>query len=284
MADLDLLPTPDLLALLLDHNAQAVAAVGRAMSEIAAAIEAIVPRIRDGGRLHYAGAGTSGRLALLDAAECPPTFGVSPDLVQAHLAGGPDAFVRPLEDAEDDREAGARAIASASVGPGDVVAGVAASGSTPFVLGALAEARLRGGLTIGIACAPASPLAALADLSILLDVGPEALRGSTRLKAGTAQKITLNMISTGVMIRLGYVYGDLMVGVRLTNAKLRARAAGILATLSGLDPGAAGALLARCDQDVRVALLCARLDLAPDAARVRLVAAGGDVRRALGER
>src|ERR671933_1628266 len=218
------------------EGARGVPAVASQAEAIARAIDVIAERLRAGGRLVYVGAGTSGRLGVLDAAECPPTFSTPPGLVVALLAGGPAAVTGSIEGAEDDAAAGARDIAVLDLAARDGVLGIAASGSTPYVLGAMAEARRHGSLVLSLACNRPSKLEDLADISIAPLVGPEAITGSTRLKAGTAQKLVLNMLSTGVMVRLGKTFGNLMVDVQPTNAKLRERARRIVAEASGLPP------------------------------------------------
>ena len=223
-ANIDTVSTLEMVRLINAEDAKVAPAVATQLPHIAEAIDRIAARMREGGRLIYVGAGTSGRLGVLDASECPPTFNTAPKQVVGLIAGGNIALTTAVEGAEDDREAGARAIAALNVAAKDNVVGIASSGSTPYVLGALAEARRRGALTISLACNSPAPVEALADVIIAPIVGPEVLTGSTRLKAGTAQKMVLNMLSTGVMIRLGKTYGNLMVDVRATNAKLRQRA------------------------------------------------------------
>jgi len=227
--------------------------------------------------------GTSGRIAELDAVESPPTFGAPPDQVQAGIAGGPQALLGTVEGAEDDAAGGAREIDARDVGPNDVVVGVAASGETPFVLGAVRRARERGATTIAVACTPRSSLEAACDRAIVPVPGPEVIAGSTRLKAGTAQKLVLNMLSTLAMARIGKVYGNLMVGVQATNEKLRRRAAGIVAAAAGVSADAAQEALARAGGRVPVAIVMLRRHLTPDEAEKRLADAGGALRRALGE-
>jgi N-acetylmuramic acid 6-phosphate etherase len=236
-----------------------------------------------GGRLLYVGAGTSGRIAALDAAECPPTFGTNPEMVQAVLAGGPKAMADAVEGAEDDAAAGAREIDVRGVSPADVVIGIAASGETPFTIAAVRRARERGAWTAGVACNAGSSLEAACDLAIIPVVGPEVVGGSTRLKAGTAQKLVLNMLSTLVMVRLGKVYGNLMVDLRATNAKLRRRAARIVAAAADAAEDQADAALGRAGGRVPVAIVMLRLGLDARAANDRLDRAGGSLRRALGE-
>ena len=250
---------------------------------IAAAIDLTVAQLAAGGRLFYVGAGTSGRLGVLDASECPPTFGVPSDMVIAIIAGGDSALRTAVEGAEDRAEDGARDLAAYSVGAQDVVVGIAASGRTPYVLSALAHARGVGATTIGIACAKDSPLAALVDVMIAPVVGPEVLTGSTRLKAGTATKLVLNTFSTGVMVRLGHTFGNLMVDVRATNQKLRARARAIVVELTGLSEDEAAAALARAGGELKTAVVSERLAVDPGVARVRLSEAGGHLRRVLAD-
>lgn len=281
--DLDFLPTRELVRRLVSAERETLAAVEAAAPRIAAAVDRIAARLARGGRLFYAGAGTSGRLGALDAAECPPTFGSAPEQVQALLAGGPAALLRAVEGAEDDREAGAAAVRAASLGPNDALLAIAASGRTPFCLGALEAARAAGALGLALSCVADAPLAQAAELAIELPVGPELLSGSTRLKAGTATKIALNALSTGVMVRLGRTYGDLMVDVQASNRKLRGRALRLLATLSGLEGEAAAAALAAAGGELKTAVVAARLGLSPDQARQRLALHGGRLRPALGE-
>src|SRR6187455_2827221 len=218
-------------------------------------IDGIVARLEKGGRLIHVGTGTSGRLGVLDASECPPTFGVTPELVQGLIAGGPLAITDAVEGAEDDLEAGARAIADDSIGPSDAVVGVAASGRTPFVIGALREARARGALTVALSCNAQAPISREAELAIEVPVGPEILAGSTRLKAGTAQKLVLNMISTIAMVRLGKTWGNLMVDLRATNEKLRERAIRIVQAVTGRGRDDAIGALRAADWEVKPAIL-----------------------------
>ncbi|MBD2357192.1 N-acetylmuramic acid 6-phosphate etherase [Tolypothrix sp. FACHB-123] len=236
-----------------DHNA--VAAVAAAKNQIADAIDCTAERLRQGGRLFYVGAGTSGRLGVLDAAECPPTFCTPPELVQGIIAGGAGALVRSSEDLEDRAQDGEAAIAQRQITQLDVVVGITAGGTTPFVHGALNAARQRGAMTIFLACVPVEQVKFDADVDIRLLTGPEILAGSTRLKAGTATKLTLNILSTGVMVKLGKVYGNRMVDVAVTNQKLRDRALRILQDLTDLSREDAGLLLDRSANWVKLALL-----------------------------
>jgi N-acetylmuramic acid 6-phosphate etherase len=239
--------------------------------------------MRQGGRLIFMGAGTSGRLGVLDAAECPPTFGVAPDRVIGLLAGGQGAFQRPDESAEDDPGMGEEDLRHIGLEAADCVVGISASGRAPYVMGGLGLARRLGCLTVAVACSHPAAVSQVAEVSILAPVGPEVLSGSTRLKAGTAQKMILNMLSTGVMVRLGKTYGNLMVDVKPTNQKLRARALRILQQAAGIDEKRAEELLAACDGEVKTAIVAARLGCSAGEARLVLERAGGMVRQALGE-
>jgi len=252
---MDSLTTGELLELMLSEDRRAIEAVGPVLDRVAEAVDEIAERLRAGGRLHYFGAGTSGRLAVLDAAECPATFGIPADLVQAHTAGD-----------------------------GDAVVGVSASGRTKYVLAAVAEAKREGSLVVGVSCAPGSPLGAAADVAIEIDAGPEVVAGSTRLKAGTAQKVTLNMISTGVFTRLGHTYRGRMVGVVTANEKLRARAARLVRELTGCSDERIDSALHEAEGNARVAILMLRCGIDSAAARARLAAANGDLAVALGEK
>ncbi|WP_432476677.1 N-acetylmuramic acid 6-phosphate etherase [Nocardioides sp. GXQ0305] len=277
--DLDLLPTLDLLRLINDEDARVAPAVAAALPQLGAAVDLAVDAMRAGGSVHYFGAGTSGRIAAMDAAELPPTFGLSPDLVVAHHAGGAAALDAAVEDVEDDAESGA---AEASVlTSGDVVIGLAASGRTPYVAGALGEARRIGAPTVLVSSNPAAEIAAVADVHVCVDTGPEVLAGSTRMKAGTAQKLVLNAFSTAVMVRLGYTYSNLMAGVTARNAKLHGRMVGILAEASGHDVDTCAGVLADSDGDLKLALVRLLGDVDAAAARSALDASGGVVRTAL---
>lgn len=281
-AHLDEATVAELAALMNDADASVPAAIGAALGSIVPAIEAITGRLSHGGRLRYVGAGTAGRLGVLDASECPPTFGVSPDLVQGIIAGGPDAILVAQEGAEDDLDAGVRTIADHAIGPLDAVVGVAASGRTPFVIGALREARTRGALTVALSCNRDAPISQEAEFAIEIPVGPEVLAGSTRLKAGTAQKLVLNMISTIVMVRLGKTWGNLMVDLRATNEKLRERAVRIVQQVTGGTREAAVRALQAADWEVKPAALVVGRGLSVGEARQRL-AADGRLRAALEE-
>jgi N-acetylmuramic acid 6-phosphate etherase len=253
--NLDQLNSLELVELFNTEDQKAVAAVAGAKVQLAAAIEKTAERLHQGGRLFYIGAGTSGRLGVLDAAECPPTFCTSPELVQGIIAGGAGALLRSSEGLEDLAEDGESAIAQHKINQLDVVVGITAGGTTPYVQGALKAARQRGALTVFIACVPAEQVPFDADIDIRLLTGPEILAGSTRLKAGTATKLALNILSTSVMVKLGKVYGNRMVDVAVTNQKLRDRALRILQDLTGLSRETAGFLLERSGKWVKLALL-----------------------------
>jgi N-acetylmuramic acid 6-phosphate etherase len=280
-AGLDTWPTADILDVLVEGQLAAVAAVRGVRSSIEAAALAIEERMRDGGgRLAYAGAGTSGRLAVQDGAELTPTFSWPADRLAFLIAGGDEALLRPIEGAEDHGEGGAAAAQAAGLGAADVLIAVAASGTTPFTLGALREADRLGALTIGIANNPDTPLLLEARHPIWLDTGPEAIAGSTRMKAGTAQKITLNLLSSLVMIRLGRVYDGVMVDMQATNAKLVQRSERMLMHLSGCSEGEAREALARAEGSVKTAVLLLR-GASPDEAAAALGRTGGHLRAAL---
>jgi N-acetylmuramic acid 6-phosphate etherase len=260
------------------------AAVRRERATIARAIDLVVAAIGAGGRLVYLGAGTSGRLGVLDASECPPTFGTPPELVLGIIAGGPKALVRSAEGAEDDVNAGAAAIDAARVGANDVVIGIAASGTTPFVRSALARAQTLGAKTGLVSCSdPPAQLAATCDVVIFPKVGPEVLTGSTRMKAGTATKLVLNSITTGVMIRLGKVYGNLMVDLMATSDKLRDRGERIVMECCGVDRDEARAAIAAAGGSVKLAIVMLVARVGKDEASHRLEEAAGFVRRAVGD-
>ena len=277
---LDAWPSRDILDVFTEGQMAAIAAVRAAAGQIEAAAEAVTARLRAGGRLVYVGAGTSGRLALLDGVELTPTFDWPSERVVSLLAGGERALVHAVEGAEDDREAGARDIATADVAANDAVIAVAASGSTPYTIAALEAGRARGALGIGIANNPGAPLLAAAEYPILLDTGTEAIGGSTRMKAGTAQKATLNLLSSLVMTRLGRVHDGYMVDLRATNAKLRRRSERMLMEITGTSEEAARDALARCAGRVKPAVLVLK-GLTPDAAERALAEAGGNLRIAL---
>ena len=263
------------------EDASLARAVRRELPRIARAVDAAANAFQRGGRLFYVGAGTSGRLALLDAAECPPTFGTPPGMVQAILAGGSSALRRAREGAEDSAAQGARDLRRAGVTERDVVVGLSASGTTPYVLGALEVARRKGALTVGITSNPGSLVARRAAIGIAPDTGPEAVAGSTRLKAGTAQKMVLNLLSTAAMVRSGRVYDNWMVYVALTNRKLRRRGARVLEEAAGVNERDAEEALRRANYDLPVALVMLKIGASALEARRRLAQAGGNVRQAL---
>jgi N-acetylmuramic acid 6-phosphate etherase len=252
--DLSSQSTAEIVALMNDEDALVAGAVKSVLGDVVKAIEATVARLEKGGRLFYTGTGTSGRLGVLDASECPPTFGVSPELVQGVIAGGYDACYRAVEASEDDAEAGGADLQRRGFAAADVVVGIAASGRTPYTVGAVRFARALGAFTVGLTCVPGSPITEAAELSIVPVVGPEVLTGSSRLKAGTAQKMVLNMISTATMVRLGYVSGNRMSNLQARNIKLRDRAQRILMAETGMDHEAAAAALDAANGDLRLAL------------------------------
>lgn len=278
---IDELPTAEMLRLINDEDARVPSAVAAEMPAITRAVDAIADRFARGGRLFYLGAGTSGRLGVLDASECPPTFSVDPGLVQGVIAGGDGALRLSSEGAEDSPEQGAEDLQAAGFAAADTLVGIAASGRTPYVLGGLAYARSLGALTVALTCVPGSPVAEAAALAIAPAVGPEVLTGSTRMKAGTATKLVLNMLSTGVMIRTGATLGNLMVNVRATNRKLEDRARRIVSAVTGCSPERAAELLRESGGEVKVAILMERLALPYAAAAARLRRARGVLREAL---
>jgi len=279
--EIDHLTPLEMVTIFNREDARVVQAVAAVLPAIAHAIELISTALEGEGRWFLMGAGTSGRLAVLDAVELRPTFNLPSGIVIPLLAGGETAMTGSVEDAEDDADQGAHDLRTHGFGPADILLGVAASGRTPYVLGGLAYARNMGAATIALACNPASPMAATAHHSIAVITGPEVLTGSTRLKAGTAQKLVLNMISTSVMVRLGKVYSNLMVDVRPTNSKLRGRATRIVGEITGLEPAAAAQLLVTTDWDVKTAVVMALANVDAGEARRRLAAVRGHVRKAL---
>lgn len=281
--EFDLLGTEAQLAAMQEESAQAVAAVSDAIPQIAAAIDAIVPRLRAGGRLVYVGAGTAGRMGVLDASEIPPTFGTDPSLVVGVIAGGDVALRSAVEDAEDEGARGAADLGAIGVTAADAVVGISASGRTPYVVGALEHARSLGALTVALACNAGSRIGEVADLAIETVVGPEVVAGSTRLKGGTAQKLVLNAISTIAMVRLGKVHGNLMVDVQATNAKLRARAERIVMLATGADAAAASAALEAVGGSVKAAILVTISGVTPEEAVARLSSHEGVLRDALSD-
>lgn len=280
-ADLDLLSTAELVAAMNEVNAAVPAAVAAASDSIVRAVDGIAERMSRGGRLFYVGAGTPGRLGILDASEAPPTFGTPPGLVVGIIAGGDAAIRTAVEGAEDDEEAGRAAIAEHVIAASDSVVGLSASGRSPFVVAAVAEARSRGAFTVGAACNTGSELSAAAEVGIETVVGPEIVQGSTRLKAGTAQKLVLNMLSTLAMVRLGKTYGNLMVDVQATNEKLVVRSERIVVTATGASHAEAAAALAGAGGSVKTAILMILAGVGAPEAERRLAATDGHLRAAL---
>ncbi len=276
--ELDRLSTAEVLAYMNQADQSVAMAVQAALPQITAAVDAINAALEAGGSLFYVGAGTSGRLGVLDAAECPPTFGVSPDLVRGLIAGGPRALVRSVEAAEDDPEQGAADLRDAGFEKGDAFVGIATSGRTPYVIGAAKYVRQIGAVTCAIVCSPGSPLAAAVDQPIEVLTGPEILTGSTRLKAGTATKMILNMISTAAMIRLGYVLGNLMVNVQPTNQKLVDRARRIIMQVTGVDTDRAAELLEASGRNPKIAIVMQQRNASREEAEKLLEAVDGNLR------
>ncbi len=279
--NLDQLSTLDLLTTMHNADRDVFTAVEQELPNIAKAVDAIVESIDNGGRLFYIGAGTSGRLGVLDASECPPTYNTPPELVQGLIAGGDVALRRSVERAEDDASQGKCDLQVHSFSEKDALVGIAASGRTPYVLGAIDYARMLGAATIGLSCVPNSQLAQRAEIAITPVVGPEVVTGSTRMKAGTATKLVLNMLSTGSLVRLGYVYGNLMVNVQPTNVKLRDRAARIISALTDLPQEKASTLLDEAGS-VKTAIVMQRLGLSRSEAEAKLAQSKGRLRPALG--
>jgi N-acetylmuramic acid 6-phosphate etherase len=282
-ARIDELDAAAIVAVMNAEDALVAAAVARESAAIARAIDVIADRFRRGGRLVYIGAGTSGRLGVLDASECPPTFGTPPEMVVGLIAGGPQALTRAVEGAEDSRELAAADLAAIGLSAADVLVGIATSGRTPYVLGGLAHARAVGAFAIGFACNDNSELEPLTDLMIVPRVGPEIVTGSTRLKAGTATKMVLNMLTTGAMIRIGKTYGNLMVDLRATNTKLVARTRRIVTLLTGASEEEAERLVAAADGELKTAVVSRARGVSPAEARRLLAEAGGHLRRAVGD-
>jgi N-acetylmuramic acid 6-phosphate etherase len=279
--DFDLLSTEKMLQVINQEDRQVSFAVQQEIPQIAKVIDLAAEALKAGGRLIYVGAGTSGRLGVLDATECPPTFNVSPSLIQGVIAGGMRALHQALEAAEDDEKAGAAALQRKKVSRRDVVVGIAASGTTPFTLGAMRHGKKAGARIISITCNPRSEMAALAEVSIAPLVGPEVITGSTRMKAGTAQKLVTNMISTGIMVKLGHVYSNLMINVRMRNRKLRERGRKIVMAIAGVDSKKAGRALVQASGDLKVAIVMLKKKESAKSALECLTEAGMDLRTAL---
>ncbi len=273
----------EIVRLMNEEDAGVSVAVGRVLADVALAVEGITGRLKAGGRLFYIGTGTSGRLGVLDAAECPPTFGVSPELVQGIIAGGYDALHRAVEASEDDAEAGAADLDARGLRGTDALVGIAASGRTPYTVGAVHHARALGAFTVALTCAPGSEITRAAEVAIAPAVGPEVIAGSTRLKAGTAQKMVLNMLSTATLIRLGYASGNRMTNLQVRNSKLRARALRILSAEANLDERQAAATLEAAGGDLRAALVMSRTGCAREQAEQALAASRGVVQQAIKE-
>lgn len=272
---IDKLSTIDMLALINREDAQVAVAVEKAIPQIASAVDMIAAALQNGGRLFYVGAGTSGRLGVLDAVECVPTFSAPPELVQGIIAGGRAALTQAVEGAEDHRDRAKRDLMARDVRRRDVVCGIAASGRTPYVIGALEYAKSIKAKTIAISCSPGAPILDMAQIGIGVDVGPEVIAGSTRMKAGTAQKMILNMLSTASMIKLGKVYGNLMVDLKVTNQKLADRAERLVMQLTGLDESAAKRLLSQANHEVKTAVVMQRRQVDEAEARRLLQEANG---------
>jgi N-acetylmuramic acid 6-phosphate etherase len=279
--DLDKKSARQIAAIINREDSKVAKAVSKALPQIAKAIDAIANGINKGGRLIYVGAGTSGRIAALDASECPPTFNISPKTVQYVIAGGDQALAAAAEYNEDSRAQGSADMAAREPGPNDVVVGIAASGRTPYTIAAVEYARQRGAKTVAVVCNKRSELGQAADIEIAVDVGPEVVSGSTRMKAGTAQKMILNMLTTGAFTRLGYVYGNLMVNVHLKNEKLAERGIGVLMEAANCERKAAEGVLAASDNQVAVALVMLKAKVNATEAQRRLQTAKQNVRRAI---
>ena len=280
--EIDLMSSHEIVTTINAEDQSVAEAVSRTLPQVAAAVDAIVVAFQAGGRLVYIGAGTSGRLGVLDASECPPTFGVPPRMVVGLIAGGLDALVNASEGAEDRADAGAADLAAIGISANDVVVGIAVSGRTPYVIGALEHAKAQDARTVALTCNPDSPIAGMADISIAPVVGPEVITGSTRLKSGTAQKLVLNMLSTASMVRIGKTYGNLMVDMIASNAKLVARAARMVSQATDSSLAEAEAALAAAGNDSKLAILMILTGQDAETARQSLVAAGGVLRRAIG--
>ena len=280
-ADLDTLSALEIARVINHEDSKVARAVKRAFPQIAQGIDAIAKAIANGGRLIYVGAGTSGRLAALDAAECPPTFNIDPKTIQYVIAGGDKALGHAAEYSEDSRTMGRRDIAKRKPGKKDIVIGIAASGRTPYTIAAVEHARKKGAKTAALVCNRGSELGRVAEIEIVLEVGPEAVSGSTRMKAGSAQKMALNLLSTGAMARLGYIYGNLMVNVNTVNEKLVERGLTILEKAAGVDRAAALKSLKAADNQVAIALIMLKTRLGRTQAEIRLKSVKGNVRQAI---
>jgi N-acetylmuramic acid 6-phosphate etherase len=281
-AELDTMTALEVVTVMNQEDSTVPRAIKRVLPQIAKAVETIAARLAKGGRMFYVGAGTSGRIGALDASESTPTFGIPAEMVQFLIAGGSQAVVKPAEACEDSREQGQRDMAAKKPGKRDVVVGIAASGYTPYTISALKYARSKNAATIAITCNDGSDLGKVAELAIEVDVGPEVLTGSSRLKAGTAQKLICNMLTTGAMAQLGYVYSNLMVNLHVKNTKLLERGRSIVETLAHIDRDTAMQALERADMSVPVALVMLKADVSKSEAKRRLRQAKGNVRKAIG--
>jgi N-acetylmuramic acid 6-phosphate etherase len=277
-------PVEEILRIINAEDRRVPVAIAAQIPVIAEAVEAIASTISNGGRVFFAGAGSSGRIGVAEAAEIPPTFGLPPRLVQGVMAGGADAYSGSVEVSEDDEPAGFRMLEETGIGKDDILVALSASGRTPYALGALRKARDVGARTMALTCNPEAPMNSLADIPIVVNVGPEVVAGSTRMKAGTAQKLVLNMLTTAAMIRLGRVYDGLMIGVQPTNEKLRERATRIIETIADVSTEVAARALDEAQGDVRVAIVIAKTGESSEESKRMLDNAGGSLRRALGDR
>lgn len=282
-ADIDTLSTLEMLEVINQEDQKVALAVNAQLPQIAQAVDAITNAFAKGGRLIYMGAGTSGRLGILDASECPPTYGTKPEMVVGLIAGGHQAILKAVENAEDNVELGKQDLIDLNLTKKDVVVGIAASGRTPYVLGGMDYAKSVGATVAAIVCNPESPMAEEADIAITPVVGPEIVTGSSRMKAGTAQKLVLNMLTTGAMIRSGKVYGNLMVDVEATNAKLVQRQVNIVVEATGVSPEEAESALEACDRHCKTAILMLLADISATDAKTRLEKHNGFIRQALKE-
>jgi len=280
-ANLSSLPVSEIVRLMNEEDAMVSVAVARVLPQVVESVTGIVARLTQGGRLFYIGTGTSGRLGVLDASECPPTFGVSPDLVQGVIAGGYDACFRAVEASEDDGEAAQQDLKARGFTKLDALVGIAASGQTPYTVGAVSYARAMGAFTVALTCVPDSPITRAAEVSIVPVVGPEVITGSTRLKAGTAQKLVLNMLSTATMVKLGYVSGNRMSNLLPRNVKLRARSVRIFSAETGSDEEASRAALENAGGDLRAALVMKKSGRSLEESAAALAASGGIVEKAV---
>jgi N-acetylmuramic acid 6-phosphate etherase len=277
-------PVEEILRIINAEDRKVPKAIATELPVITDAVEAIAATISKGGRVFFAGAGSSGRIGVAEAAEIPPTFGLPPRLVQGVMAGGADAYSGSVEVSEDDEPAGARMLEERGIGKDDILVALSASGRTPYALGALRKAREVGVMTMSLTCNPEAPMNSMTDIPIVINVGPEVVAGSTRMKAGTAQKLVLNMMTTAAMIRLGRVYDGLMIGVQPTNEKLRERATRIIETIAEVSSEVAARALEEAQGDVRVAIVIAKTGESPEESKRILESTGSSLRRALGER